>query len=801
VLRPLADVTRLHLSVDLQPRDPGGLAAYASAVSTPGSAHYGRYLTVRDFAARFGAPPAAATTVAAALRARGLEVGAASPNGLVLPVTGTAAEVEHAFSLALSQVRLASGRLSYSNDTAPALAAGVARYVQGVIGLDDTAAERPQAPPMRRVPYVPRRSLDTGGPQPCATAQSTAQNGGGYTADEIAAAYQLSSPYGPSDLGAGQTIALFEEQPFDPNDIAAYQSCYGTSVQISKVDVDGGPGPPAGQDDTEAALDIEQVIGLAPRATILAYEGPNAATSSVDVLDAIVSEDRAKVVSSSWGGCEADAGQPIINAENTLLQEAATQGQTVLISSGDTGSATCYQANQLNHSLSVLDPASQPYSTGVGGTTMYTASNGGPVPDSTGAPPTEAVWNDGLAPMTNQASASGGGISSAWPMPSYQSGAPSSLGVVGPDSMSVPCGQSLCREVPDVSANADPHFGYVVYARGGWRIVGGTSASAPLWAAFIAIANSSVTCRGLTIGFANPFLYEIAGSSSYSSNFNDVAIASPTSGKAHNDALGDNHGLYPVGPGYDMTTGLGTPIGGPLAQSLCSLRSPVYTVTVTNPGTQMGIAGKPVTLQIHATDSGAAPLTYTATGLPPGLSVNSSAGTITGTPSHAGAYTVTISATDAYTNSGTARFGVKVVKQGRPTVSRASLTGVAKRRAQLAFTAAQGAYSPALRSVTISLPRGLSFSKSAGSLRNGISVRGPGAAKLAFTPSLSQGRLTIALRTPAARAGISIGRAAIGVTGALADKVRQRKLRTVRVGARLVDAARGSTTVSLRLRP
>ena len=176
--------------------------------------------------------------------------------------------------------------------------------------------------------------MPTGGPQPCASATAEQANNG-LTADEIATAYQFSDLYGAGDQGAGQTIAMFEEQSYDPTDIATYQACYGTSTPISNVDVAGGPDPRRASDG-EAALDIEQAIGLAPKANILVYQGPFSAT--VQIISTIVSENVAKVISSSYGLCEALTGGTTINAENTLLQEAAAQGQSFFISSGDSGS-------------------------------------------------------------------------------------------------------------------------------------------------------------------------------------------------------------------------------------------------------------------------------------------------------------------------------------------------------------------------------------------------------------------------------------------------------------------------------
>jgi subtilase family serine protease len=572
----------LKLTVALKSQDPSGLADLASEVSTPSSPRFRDYLTVAQFAQSFGATPAQVAAVRSALEAQGLTVGAPDANELTLPVSGTASQVEQALSVSLSQVKLASGRSAYANAQAPSIAATAARYVQGMVGLSNLAPDQPQqaGAPLRANGL--RRSLRepagnaaagsqivTGGPQPCLQARQTEK---GYTADKVASAYGFSNLYLGGDLGAGQTVALFEQQPFDPTDIATYQECFGTSATVTPVDVDGGPEGPVSEDG-ESALDIEQIIGLAPQAHVLVYQGPEEQeVAPVDIISAIVSQDQAKVISSSWGVCEslaAEVGPTVIAAENTLLQEAATQGQSFFVSSGDTGSEQCAQVETEppNHALAVLNPAGQPFATGVGGTALYSVEGSSHGYYDGALPPSEGVWNYGFHA---EGGAGGGGISQEFAMPSYQSGANASLGVVNGDSSSAPCGAAaFCREVPDVSADADPQTGYVVFDEGEWTVVGGTSASAPLWAAFTSLANASPACGGVPIGFANPALYSIAGSS-YSSNFYDViepSLASPR--RANNNPEGT--GLFPVTAGYDMATGIGTPLAPQLAASLCAL--------------------------------------------------------------------------------------------------------------------------------------------------------------------------------------------------------------------------------------
>jgi len=794
----------LPLSIALTPRDPSGLQAYATAVSSPGSPDFHRYLTVAQFASAYGATTSEIAAVRSALRAAGLTVGAPLANQLTLPASGTAAEVHQAFATKLVQVQLAGGRRAYANAVAPTVPAAIAGDVQGVIGLDTLVREHRQgAAPAASHRLAPRAALSrvvTGGPQPCSAAASAAQAQGGYTADTIASAYGFSSLYGARDLGAGQTVAVYELQPYDPADVATYQRCYGTSASVTNVAVDNPPAFVPGGDDTEAALDIEQVIGLAPAARILVYEAPNSGAGPIQAYATIVSQDQAKVVSSSWGSCEADAltgGPAMVRAENTLFEEAAVQGQTIYEASGDAGSADCSQSDPTNTALSVGDPASQPFATGVGGTALYTTSSSGPGLWSPGDPLDQAVWNDGNTPSNGTtpsggASGSGGGISSYWAMPAYQSGAPRSVGVVNALSSGTPCQQApYCREVPDVSADGDPVTGYVAYTTSppsgsGWSVIAGTSAAAPLWAAFTALVDGSPTCGGRAVGFVNPELYRVAGYG-YGANIGDVSLASPVSGAANNDALGTNGGRFPVTPGYDMATGLGTPIAPALARSLCT----VYSVAVTDPGHQSGSVGAALRLPIHATDSGRAGLTYGALGLPAGLTINAGTGLISGTPKAVGTSTVTVVAGDQYHNAGATQFTWTIKAAARlPMLERYRLTGIGHGRARLTLTVLAGPGAPALRKVSVALPRGLRFA----SRTRGIAVA-EGGKRVRSTTQLAHGVLTISFRSSLRRASITIGEPAISVSQSVRSAARHHRFGLLAVVVVITDARHRTTKV------
>jgi kumamolisin len=552
--------------------------------------------------------------------------------------------------VSFDRVALASGRIAFANTQAPQFDASVAGDVQGVVGLDSISVPgphgivRPHGIQLAHSVAAPSGHVSTGGPQPCSQAVQSAPTNYAYTADQIASAYRFSSLYGAGDEGAGQTIALFELEPNSPSDIAAYQACYGTNASVSYAAVDGGAG--SGSGGGEAALDIEDVIGLAPKANVIVYQGPNSSSGAYDTYAAIVSRDRAQVISTSWGLCEPDEqGTATAQSENTLFQEAAAQGQSIFAAAGDDGSEDC-QTN----SLAVDDPASQPYVTGVGGTALSTL----------GPPPAQSVWNESSA----GAGAGGGGISAGWSMPSYQATAPQSLNVINGSSSGSPCNADTgghCREVPDVSADADPYTGYLIYYRGGWTGAGGTSAAAPLWAAFMALVNASSACGGIPVGFANPALYAAAGSR-YASDFGDITAG-------NNDYTGTNRGAFAAGLGYDMASGLGTPIGSSLPSDLCAYRdSGGSRIEVTNPGPQIGSLGSAASLQIAASDSNsAATLTYAASGLPSGLSLGSATGLISGSPAATGTFAVTVTVSDATGASSSASFTWTVTTRATAT--------------------------------------------------------------------------------------------------------------------------------------
>ncbi len=467
--------------------------------------------------------------------AAGLSVDAAEdrPNSLVVKVAGPASLVEKTFAIKLNRYRGADGKIFHAHETDPSVPTSLIPHLNAVLGLSDIRGVR--KPHFRRARPAQMRPAATAGAAPRATGPALSLTGNGpygfLSPADIKTIYGLSGTL----TGSGQTIALFELAGYIPADITAYESFFGISpVTITPVLVDGAVNTCVDADGcAEVTLDIELAAALAPGLSrMLVYEGPNTDQGLIDTYARIANDDSAQVVSVSWGIAEQSGTESVMTTENTIFQQMAVQGQTVYAASGDSGAYD----DQTNPAVIVTDdPASQPYVTGVGGTSL----------SGTLASHTETVWNNGCTSGVSCAGG-GGGISNFvsgslyWPLPSYQSG------VVGTFTQSY-------RNVPDVALNADPAAApYSIYYTGdsgGWTGYGGTSCAAPLWAALTTLINQQRSANGnAPLGFANPTLYQLAASASYGSYFNDV-----TSGG--NGAPG---GLYQAGTGYDNATGWGS---------------------------------------------------------------------------------------------------------------------------------------------------------------------------------------------------------------------------------------------------
>ena len=530
------------LALTLPLRDPAGLSDLLGRLYTPGDPMQGRFLTPDEFAQRFGPTPEDYAAVADFARRAGLTVTGTHPNRLILDVAGPASAVESALRVHLGRYRGASGRLFRAPDADPSVPAVLAGRLAGVVGLDTFAVHRPHL-------------------RPALNPESGSGPKGGLAPSDIRNAYHLTGGQG----GAGQAVALYELDGYLASDITAYQGAFGLpALAPTTVLVDGATGA-AGANTDEVALDIELAQALAPNlGHVYVYETPNDGLDAhyLDAYSRIATDNLAKQVSTSWGSPESTNTQAFLQAENAIFQQMAVQGQSMFSATGDNGAYDNAGANpdgSLNPNalgtLSVDDPGSQPYVTGVGGTRLSSGPGG--------AYQSEAAWGSPAdTTLSPQGSGGGGGFSVQWPVPSYQAG-------ISPAPAN--------RSVPDVALNADPNTGYSVYTSGAWHVFGGTSVGAPLWAGFTALVNGQRAAAGLApVGFLNPPLYQIGASASYAGGFNDVKTGSNL--------------FYPAHTGYDNASGLGTFSGDALLNTLATRLVPVSqgevvgTVTASDTG-------------------------------------------------------------------------------------------------------------------------------------------------------------------------------------------------------------------------
>ncbi|MGD0701536.1 MAG: protease pro-enzyme activation domain-containing protein [Trebonia sp.] len=615
----VAPGTAIHLDVTLQLPDQAALNAFLAGLSSRTSPFFRQFLKPGQFGQVFGPSLSQVATVERALRAAGLTPGQVTSGRLAIPVTATAGTIERAFRVGLARYRLPGGRVAFASTTAPKLAAVAAPLVSAILGLNDLGVSQPMvsqpkapaAPAATAAMAGPGRTApeaSPAGPRACAAARETAGSFGGYTASQLAGYYLMAPLYARGDLGRGVHVALAEIGPNLTSDITAYENCYAIKTPVSYHKVDGGAGTGSGGPAPEAALDIEDLAGLAPDASIDVYQAASTDDDTYDMLGDIIGADKDQVVAASFGECEeviSEDDPGYFKALTAVLGMAVAQGQTVFAPAGDDGSSGCWMADG-DDTPDDDYPASSPDVIGVGGTTIA-AGHG------------QTVWNE----STDQVGAGGGGDSIAWCMPSYQyrtaiPGVISRLSATRAGCGSANKGK-LTREIPDVSADADPESGYVIYAAGQWKVVGGTSAAAPLWAAIAALTDSSPFCADYGSGPAGVLPEGLYGmmAADHSYVYGGVPEGLVTITQGNNDyrPTGYTGGRYPATRGFSMAAGLGAPLvagetgsgaGSLFYPGLAALMCQYYatkllTTSVTSVSPKVGRAGHAITVTVHGT--------------------------------------------------------------------------------------------------------------------------------------------------------------------------------------------------------
>jgi kumamolisin len=547
----------------LRAHDAAALSSFLTQVSTPSSTNYRQFLSAAQFAAQFGVRSRTLARVSSYFSSYGLHVTRSLSSGLLLHVSGPTASIERAFAAKLIAVRRSSGVVASQFHGSATLPSSIAHALVAVAGLSTWRAPHALsiAPQTTSSKIAPRIST----PSSCDGATTyLSTHFGEFSAQQQAAGYGLDTQWTNGDNGAGENIAVYELSDYRYSDLSHYWSCYGIAPSFSNVNVDGGTSDTSGQE--EANLDIEEASVLAPGASVTVYTGPNAGAGPLDVYAAIANADTASVVTTSWGACERkQISVSDIQSEQTVFAQMAAQGQSIFASAGDEGSSDCAPAN--GGGLAVDDPASQPLVTGVGGLSVSSFASVSPASTLV-----ESVWNDGVS----AGGAGGGGISTVWPQPSWQSG--TTVGTLGG------------RGVPDLSVMADPNTGFVDYNSGRWGAVGGTSIGSPILAAITATADQVCATR---LGSINPTVYEMGD---LGIGLNDVTSGSNAiPGKS-------TGGLYVAKTGYDLASGFGSPDPSTFISGLCqTLPSATNSSVLTTPasGPVDLVSGAQITLTVR----------------------------------------------------------------------------------------------------------------------------------------------------------------------------------------------------------
>jgi subtilase family serine protease len=535
------------------------LNALNAAQQNPASPLYHQWLTPDQFAARFGMNDADLAKVQNWLVQQGFSIDSVARSRNAIHFSGTAGQVERAFSTQMHYYNV-EGKQHFAPSTELSIPSALAPVVLAIRNLNDF---RPK--PMHILPARPDFT--------------SSQSGDVHFAPgDIKVVYNIPSAY----TGAGQSIALMGQSAVLTSDIENFDSAASITRNDPIMVLVPGTGSSVGVsgDESESDIDLEWSGATAPAANLFfVYTGSYGNSGGVSTsIEYAVDEDIAPIISISYGTCETEMSTADLQLGEEIGQQAVTQGQTIIASSGDSGSTACAPFTNLTvaeqEAEAVNYPASSAFATGMGGTETTTAE------DVTGTPPgywaaangndvltsalqyiPEVAWNDDSSQYG--LSSSGGGVSTLVDRPSWQAG------VTGISA-------GTMRLVPDISlysspdnpgylfCSSDPQNGITGSCSNGFRdandqfltVAGGTSFAAPVFAGMLALINQAkdyTTGQGLI----NPTLYTLAANSeTYASAFHDVNSGNNdcTAGSTY---CGSTAG-FSAGTGYDEVTGLGS---------------------------------------------------------------------------------------------------------------------------------------------------------------------------------------------------------------------------------------------------
>lgn len=560
---PLSGVT---IYFKLTAQQQANLDALVQAQQAPGSSSYHKWLTPAEYASRFGLSDSDLEKVQTWLELQGFTVGRISDSHTSISFSGTVRQVELAFRTEIRRYRI-NGETHFANATQLSIPTALADVVRSVRNLND----------FRPKPHVRLHK---------ASSDFTSSQSGDHflTPKDVATIYDINPVYNSGYNGTGQSLAIVGQSEVNVADIEHFQSAAGLTVKDPTLVLVPGSGTAqySSGDQAESDLDLEYSGGIGTGATIyFVYVGNNQSYGVFDSVQYAVDTRIAPIISVSYGTCEAELTSSDFATLEAIMEQGASQGQSIIASSGDEGSTSCYGETSLTtaqqEAIAVSYPASSAYVTGLGGTefpssdvsssnsTYWQSASGSDTVSSAKSYIPEQTWNDDSSQYG--LSASGGGVSTLTARPSWQTGVP------GISSGSY-------RLVPDISLDSSPQNAGYLYCtsdtsawgqgqqascNSGFRdsstqdltVAGGTSFAAPIFAGMLTIINQKENSTGQ--GLINPTLYTLASNSStYASAFHDITSGGNqcTAGSQYCSSAGASE--YSATTGYDMATGLGS---------------------------------------------------------------------------------------------------------------------------------------------------------------------------------------------------------------------------------------------------
>ena len=634
----------LELTFAMSDAQQTDLDALIAAQQDSTSAQYHQWLTPAQFATRFGMSDADLATAQAWLSTQGFTVTGVSANRLGIIFNGTAGQVASAFGTSLHNYQSPTETESHyapaADLTLPAAFSGV---VSGVRHLSS----------FRILPHTQLRSPVSIRPE-----FTSSQTGSHFlTPADVATVYNIKAAYNAGYTGTGQTIAVIGQSAVVTTDITNFQTAAGVTVKAPTVTLMPNTGTSTiyTSDEAESDLDLEYSGAIATGATInFVYTGSSPNFGVFDAMGYAIQNKLGQIITVSYGECEfvasngtspASVGSDVATYE-LLLKQAATLGETVINSAGDDGSTACagqYGTTGLTspqlateRTLNVSYPASSAYVVAVGGTefpsadvstsatTYWSSASGSDLISSALSYIPEQVWNDDSSSvsvsgvgvsLSNYLSAGGGGVSSLFTRPSWQTSVASSS-------------TGFYRLLPDISLASSPSYPGYLYCSSdtstgitgscshGFRdststyltVAGGTSFAAPIFAGLVAIINQY---KGATTGqgLITPNLYALAANATtYASAFHDITSGGNECTVGVSLCGSGNSNLYyTANTGYDMATGLGTP-------NFYNLMTAWSSASGTASGKSFTVAVLPTTLTVAAGATGTASVTVTPAG-------------------------------------------------------------------------------------------------------------------------------------------------------------------------------------------